>query len=256
MSAAALLAVFFVAASAFAQSDADLTIGQLRYRALAMQRDLKDFNCLQLTTRSSDSTGSGEHWKRTDIIEVEDNYVGRFVNHKLVMRNKRPPGNEGYRDLGGLLSETVLHSVGFLPLWMFGPNARDAIQTAGMANVDGVDTRVVLIHVPKATSGFSIQVNGESFVAGVDGTAYVEPSSGAIKRLKLSMDLPPDSPIQDGTIEIDYEDTIVSNAPFRLPVRSTVIAKVRGVLSKNETQVLRYQKYSSETVIHFEDPIP
>lgn len=244
-----------------AQSPSDSTLVQLQRRALALQRDLKDFNCLQLTTRSSDPTGTGLHWKRTDLLEVEDNYVGRFVNHKLVMRNKRPPGSEAYRDLSGFLSETVLHSVGFLPLWIFGPEARGpnggvALLLGGSEKIDGADTREVEIHVPRASSGFFIQVNRESIVAGVDGTAYIEPVTGAIRRLKLTMDLPPDSPIQEGSIVIDYEDTVVSTTQLRLPVRSTVIAKVRGVLSKNDTQVLRYQKYSTETVIHFEDPIP
>src|ERR1700691_2637654 len=70
-------------------SDQRMLLARVRQEALRYQRELPDFLCTQLTTRSVDQTGTGKHWKKRDTLEVEDVYVSGFVNPKLSRLNGR-----------------------------------------------------------------------------------------------------------------------------------------------------------------------
>lgn len=116
--------------------DQSMLLARVRREALRYQRELPDFLCTQLTTRAVDDTGTGKHWKRRDTLEVEDVYISGFVNHKLILLNGMPP-RKNYQQLTGFLSETVLHSVGFLPAWLFGPQAQTQFEWMREATLDG-----------------------------------------------------------------------------------------------------------------------
>ena len=68
-------------------SEQQLILARVRRESLRYQRELPNLICTQLTTRSMDESGTGKHWKQVDQLEVEDDYVGPFVNHKLLMMN-------------------------------------------------------------------------------------------------------------------------------------------------------------------------
>ncbi len=108
------------------------------FESLRYQRELPNLICTQLTTRSVDETGSGKSWKLNDKLEVEDDYVGPFVNHKLLVVNSKTP-RKTYQQLDGFLSEAVLHSLGFLPRWIFGPPSQGRISNGatGRPLMDG-----------------------------------------------------------------------------------------------------------------------
>src|SRR5271168_1050715 len=104
-------------------NEQQLILARVGRESIRYQRELPNLICTQLTTRSVDESGTGKHWKQSDKIEVEDDYVGQFVNHKLLVINTKPT-DKSYQQLNGFLSETVLHSLGFLPRWIFGPQAK------------------------------------------------------------------------------------------------------------------------------------
>src|SRR5690348_10934826 len=45
-------------------------LGRVRLESLRYQRELPDFICDQLTTRSVDDGGTGKHWKQRDKLQV------------------------------------------------------------------------------------------------------------------------------------------------------------------------------------------
>lgn len=234
-------------------NDQRVLLARVRQEALRYQRELPDFLCTQLTTRSVDDSATGKHWKRRDSLEVEDVYVSGFVNHKLIQLNGMPP-HKDYRQLTGFLSETVLHSVGFLPAWLFGPQAKTQFDWVKESILDGRRVQVFSIHLAASDSKLTISTPRQSFIAGIDGTIFVDAVSAVVRRLEIQMDLPPACSIQEGALAIDYARVDISGRQFFLPVKFQVQARFGPALVKNETEVVRYQKYAAETTIHFDEP--
>src|SRR5580704_17594409 len=181
-------------------------LSRVRREALRYQRELPDFICLQLTTRNLDETGTGQHYKKQDRFEVEDSYVGRFVNHKLIMLNGKPP-KKPYAQLSGFLSESILYSVGFLPGWLFGPQAKTEFQWRRADAINGRAVHVFSVHLPPEDSKFTIaserravmagSTERRSILAGIDGFIYVDAVTAVVRRFEINMILPPDSVIQE-----------------------------------------------------------
>jgi hypothetical protein len=232
-------------------NDQRVLLARVRQEALRYQRELPDFICTQLTTRSIDESGTGKHWKRRDSLEVEDVYVSGFVNHKLIQLDGMA-AHKNYRQLTGFLSETVLHSVGFLPAWLFGPQAKTQFEWIRGSTLDGRQVQVFSVHLPASDSKLTISTARHSFIAGVDGFIFVDAVTAVVRRFEIRMDLPPASPIQEGEMDIDYARVDISGRQFFLPVKFEVRARFGTSRVKNETEVVRYQKYAAETTIHFD----
>jgi hypothetical protein len=230
-----------------------LILARVSRESLRYQRELPDLICTQLTNRSVDETGTGKHWKRRDRLEVEDDYVGRFVNHKLLMMNGSAP-RKNYQQLDGFLSETVLHSLGFLPRWIFGPQAKTSFEWRNWSMIDGKPMHVFAVHLPTSDSELTVTSDRQSTVSGVDGLIYVDATTSLVQRFEIQMDLPAGSVLQDGFVRIDYGSVTISERQYRLPVKAQVQARVRGSLERNETEVVRYQRYATETTLHFDEP--
>jgi hypothetical protein len=235
------------------QNDQRILLTRVRQEALRYQRELPDFLCTQLTSRAIDATATGKHWKRRDTLEVEDVYISGFVNHKLIQLNGMA-AHKNYQQLTGFLSETVLHSVGFLPAWLFGPQAKTQFEWLREATLDGRRVQVFSVHLPADDSRLRISTPRHSYVAGVDGLIFVDAMFAVVRRFEIRMDLPAASAIQEGQMDIDYARVDISGRQFFLPVKFEVRARFGASLVKNDTEVVRYQKYASSTTIHFEEP--
>lgn len=177
-------------------NEQSVILARVRREALRYQRELPDFICLQLTTRSVDETGTGRHWKQTDKFEVDDSYVSGFVNHKLIMLNGKPT-QKNYQQLSGFLSESVLHSVGFLPRWLFGPQAKTEFEWSRLAMINGRQVHVFTLHLPPSDSQFTIaserkavmagSTERRSIIAGIDGSIYVDAVTATVRRFEIRM---------------------------------------------------------------------
>jgi hypothetical protein len=230
-----------------------LILARVSRESLRYQRELPDLICTQLTDRSVDETGTGKHWKRRDRLEVEDDYVGRFVNHKLLMMNGSTP-RKNYQQLDGLLSETVLHSLGFLPRWIFGPQANTSFEWQKWSSIDGKPMHVFAVRVPVSESELTVSSDRQSTISGIEGVIYVDAATSLVQRFEIHLDVPASSVLQDGSVRIDYGSVTISGRQYLLPVKAQVQARVRGSLERNETEVVRYQRYATETTLHFDEP--
>jgi hypothetical protein len=227
-------------------------LARVSRESLRYQRELPNLVCTQLTVRSVDQTGTGKHWKQRDRLEVEDAYVDPFLNHKLLMFNGKDP-RKTYQQLTGLLSETVLHSVGFLPGWIFGPQSKAKFEWRNWSNIDGRLMHVFSVRLPAADSRLLVTTDRQSLVAGIDGLIYVDAATSLVRRLEFQMELPAQSVIQDGVIRIDFGLWTISERQFVLPLKAEVTALVDGLLERNQTEVIRYQRYAAESTLHFDD---
>jgi hypothetical protein len=227
-------------------------LARVGLESLRYQRELPNLVCTQLTVRSVDQTGTGKHWKRRDRLEVEDAYVDPFLNHKLLMFNGKDP-RKTYQQLTGLLSETVLHSVGFLPRWIFGPQSKAKFEWRNWSDIDGRLVHVFSVRISAADSRLLVTTDRQSLVAGIDGLIYVDAATAVVRRLEFQMELPAQSVIQDGVIKIDFGGVTISERQFLLPLKAEVTARVDGSLERNQTEVVRYQRYAAKSTVHFDD---
>ena len=229
-----------------------MILARVSRESLRYQRELPDLICTQLTTRTIDETGTGKHWKQRDRLEVEDDYVGRFVNHKLLMMNGNAP-RQNYQQLNGFLSEAVLHSLGFLPRWIFGPQAKTVFEWRNWSSLEGKPVHVFSVRLPASESQLVVSSDRQSAVAGIDGLIYVDAATSLVQRFELQMELPAGSVVQDGSVRIDYGSVTISERQYLLPVKAEIQARVRGSLERNRTEVVRYQRYATETTVHFDE---
>jgi hypothetical protein len=199
-----------------------------------------------------DETGTGRRWKLNDQLEVEDDYVGSFVNHKLLMLNRNAP-RKTYQQLDGFLSETVLHSLGFLPRWIFGPQAKTHFEWRDWSTIDGKRMYVFSVSLPASESQLKVLTDRQSVVAGIEGLIYVDAMTSLVRRFEIQMSLPGSSVIQQGFVSIDYGSVTMSQRQYLLPLKAEVRARVGSSLKRNEIEVVRYQKYGSETTVRFDE---
>jgi hypothetical protein len=233
-------------------NEQQLILARVGRESIRYQRELPNLICTQLTTRSVDESGTGKHWKQSDKIEVEDDYVGQFVNHKLLVINSKST-DKSYQQLNGFLSETVLHSLGFLPRWIFGPQAKTRFAWTKWSTIDGKKMHVFSVHLPTDDSQLTVYTDRQSVVAGIDGFIYVDAATSLVHRFEIQMDLPAASVIQEAFVSIDYGSESISGRQYLLPLKALVTARVAGSLRKNEIEVVRYQRYAAETTVHFDE---
>ncbi len=229
-----------------------MVLTRVGFESLRYQRELPNLICTQLTTRSVDETGSGKSWKLSDKLEVEDDYVGPFVNHKLLVLNAKPP-RKTYQQLNGFLSEAVLHSLGFLPRWIFGPQAKTNFEWRFWSTIDGRRMHVFSVSLPASQSQLQVLTERQSVVAGIEGFLYVDAMTSLVRRFEIQMTLPAGSIIQQGTVSIDYGRFTISQRQYLLPLKAEVRARVGSSMRRNEIEVVRYQKYGAETTVRFDD---
>jgi hypothetical protein len=235
-------------------ADRLVLLRRVRLESFRYQRELPDFIYDLQTTRTVDASGTGKHWKQRDELQVEDVCLSGFVNHKLIAVNGKT-ATKNYHALDGFLSETVLPSVGFLPAWLFGSQVKTKFEWLREDTIGDSKVQVFSLHVAPSDSKFMISTRRQSFVAGIDGEIFVDSARAVVRRFQIRLDLPANSPLQDGMVDIQYGPVAISSRQFFLPVRFEVSAHDGASLVKNETRVVRYQKYSAQTTIYF-DSVP
>jgi hypothetical protein len=82
---------------------------------------------------------------------------------------------------------------------------------------------------------------------------YADPATQTVARLELVLDLPADFPARECSVDVDYGEVTIADRQFLLPVKATARLRTPERLAKNETQVVRYQKYAADTSVTFGD---
>lgn len=220
--------------------------------AARYQDELPDFVCTLMTKRYEDQSGKGKKFKLRDTDEVEFRYVGRVANRTVLKINNKPARQE---TLTGFRSDGVLPVVGFLPDWLLGPGAKTKFKWSRWDAVGDKRAAVFTLQLPPKDSRLPLSNNRGSAMVGLDGAMYVEPVSLMVLRLELQIEIPRDNPAMDvlnSSFDLDYGPVSIAGQEFFLPIRTQVqIKSYLGVISKNETEVVRYQKYSADSSLTF-----
>jgi hypothetical protein len=96
-------------------------------------------------------------------------------------------------------------------------------------------------------------------VPGYHGLVFVQKSPNpdvapyVITRMTIEPDMPEGFPVQEIHQQIDYKTFEINGRQYLLPMTSQVQSRSGSYGSRNEIQFLRYQKYSADTTIKFDD---
>ena len=249
----------FICAAAHAQDPPPGAAAQqaildgVRGIAQRYQAELPDFICTLLTKRFEDQSGKGQKFKQRDTDEVEFRNLGHVWSRGILKVNGKPARSER---LAGFYSDALVLRIGFLPDWLLGPGAKTKFEWARWDQQAGQRVAVFRLDEPPSETQWGITSDRGSIKVGLHGYMYVDPAAGRVIRLELEMEIPPNTLLDAvaGSFDLDYGSVFIAGQEFFLPVRT--VAQIRtasDVLSKNETEVVRYQKYTADSSVRFGD---
>jgi hypothetical protein len=225
----------------------------VRKTAQRYQDQLPDFICTLLTKRSEDRGGTGKKFKQRDTDEVEFRSIGRVPYRKILKVNNKPAQQE---PLAGFRSDVLLPIVGFLPDWLLGQGAKTHFEWVRWDTQGGARVAVFQLDARPSDSKLTLQNNVGLAAVGLHGSMYVDPAAARVVRLELQLEIPRDGmmDVVESSFDLDYGPVSIAGQEFFLPVRTVAqMRTVYGTLSKNETEVVRYQKYGADASVTFGD---
>ena len=228
-------------------------IARVTENALHSQEQLPDFICTQLTKRTEDKTGKGKRFKPLDALEVEFSFIGRRPNWSLKKVNDKPTRRSYDSMRNGFLSDAILQFFS-LPDSIFGEGVQPRFTWARWDTLDHKRTEVFSFRVSSADSQLGLTTELGTIDVGFHGFMYADETTGTMVRLEVQLELPRGISAQDGSIDVDYGNVKIGDQEFLLPVNAVARMRTPLGLARNETEVVRYQKYSADSSVTFGAP--
>jgi hypothetical protein len=224
-------------------------IAALTSRALQYEGHLPDFVCTKVTTRSTDSTGSGDHLKQRDVLEERVSFSEGRAVYTLLKISGNPTKNHAKRP-AGLIEDNLLASA-IAPTWIFGPRAPVTFEWSRWDAIEGKPAHVIAFRVAPSITNHP---DGKTpYLVGFHGLAWVRAADNTLLRLESHTDGPPGYPFRDSGSIIDYGSVDLSGSQFLLPVKGVSFVLIGKTLQRNTIEFTVYGKFQSDTVIKFSD---
>lgn len=239
------------------RAEVDRVIEKSREYAMAYDKGLPNFICVQVTRRFVDPAGL-ELWNKIDTVTAKLSYFDHkeqkqvmFVNNKYV--------DVDYSKLGG--GATSTGEFGSLMQGIFDPASEALFGWERWATLRGRLHYVINYRVLQSRSKWTIS-HGSSdrqIVPAYHGLVFVDKDYLSVSRIVMEAeDIPVDFPVQMAKTQLDYDFTEIGGQPFLLPLRSELRMRDGRVLVKNEAEFRTYRRFGSDSSITFDvnEPIP
>jgi hypothetical protein len=230
-------------------------LDEIRTKAINYSNNLPNFICTQVTRRSADPTGSGDHWKQLDTIQERLSFVDHREKYEVTMMNGQAVTNRDHQKLGGATSEGEFGSMLYD---IFDPGTRADFHWEKWATWRGHRMHVYSFEVARERSRYDIY-HGPSdrhVVSAYKGLIYADAATKNVMRILMEcVNLPYDFPIQAVTQELVYEIAKISDQPFLLPEKSELSSRENHYLVKNVISYHLYRKFTTDEKIIY-DEIP
>jgi hypothetical protein len=224
--------------------------------ALNYEKNLPNFLCTQVTRRFQDSTGTGT-WRALDTVNENLSYFEHHEKYKVVQVNGKMVDMD-HEKLQGAVSSGEFGSI---MKSIFAPETQTQFAWERWGKLRDEIMQVYSYHVELSNSNYHIAVRERSLdrVTAYHGLIFVDQEHHFVHRLTLHAEgLPPDFPVQDLNITLDYGFEKIGDMAYLLPLKFDLRSKDDRVLVKNEVDYHFYRKFGTETTIKFDtpDPIP
>ncbi len=239
------------------QAEVNRVIEKSREYAMAYDKGLPNFICVQVTRRFVDPAGL-ELWNKVDTVTAKLSYFDHkeqkqvmFVNNKYV--------DVDYAKLGG--GATSTGEFGSLMQGIFDPASEALFGWERWATLRGRLHYVINYRVLQSRSKWTIHhgSSDKQIVPAYHGLIFVDKDYLSVSRIVMEAeDIPVDFPVQMAKTQLDYDFTDIGGQPFLLPLRSELRMRDGKVLVKNEAEFRTYRRFGSDSSITFDvnEPIP
>ncbi len=230
-------------------------LDEIRTNALNYSNNLPNFLCVQVTRRSADPTGTGDHWKQLDTIQEQLSFFDHREKYVVTMVNGQSVTNRDHEKLGGATSEGEFGSMLYD---IFNPATAADFHWEKWTTWHGRRTHIYSFEVSRERSRYDIY-HGPSdrhVVSAYKGFVYADAETKNVMRIVMEcVNLPYDFPIQAVTQELRYKFATISEQQFLLPETSELNSRENHYLVKNVISYHLYKKFSVEDKIIY-DAIP
>lgn len=227
--------------------------------AFTHEQNLPNFLCLQTTRRFQDY-GGRDQWRPIDIIVERLAYVEHHEDYKVIEINGVPSSLE-HDKLGGASSSGEFGSI---MKGIFAPESKTEFTWQTWFTLHGRRMYVFAYHVSKANSEYHMVVPeaGKDLVAAYHGLIFIDDRKHYIHRITLHADgVPPDYPIQDVSLILDYAYTHIGDADYLLPLTFELRSREGNIWVKNDVDYDGYRKFTADSSLSYsatdpEQPTP
>ncbi|HTB11241.1 MAG TPA: hypothetical protein VK752_06715 [Bryobacteraceae bacterium] len=230
-------------------------LDEIRTNAINYSNNLPNFLCTQVTRRTADPTGTGEHWKQLDTIQEQLSFFDHREKYVVTMVNGQAVTNRDHQKLGGATSEGEFGSMLYD---IFNPATEAEFHWEKWGTWRGHRMHVYSFEVTRERSRYDIY-HGPSdrhVVSAYKGLIYADATTKNVMRILMEcVNLPYDFPIQAVTQELVYEIAKISDQPFLLPEKSELSSRENHYLVKNVISYHLYRKFTTDEKIIY-DEIP
>ena len=222
-----------------------------RARALHYAESLPNFYCVEVTTRSLDSSGRGE-WKHKDqmaqLLKYQDRTESRTMLQANGERSSTPPddlkGMMSHGQFGGVLSA------------VFQPAAKAEFQWKETDVLGSGKAQVFSYRVRQENSNYGlIGSNNSQLNVAFHGIVYIDAATFGVRRITLEADgIPRDFSIHASSMAVDYDYTVINSHDYLMPIHAAVsIRQGKHEALLNEIEFRDYKRFGSRVRIV---PIP
>jgi len=232
-------------------------LADMREYALGYTKNLPNYVCVQTTHRrqQSNSRRPGYGGVYADVIQEMLTFYDKKETYKVVMHDGKSVSNMTHEQLGGVRSSGEF---GTMLANIFDPDSGADMSWERWATLRGRRMYVFSYHIGK-DHGYSMldEDSHREYTSAYKGEVYFDRDLKAIMVVTLdTVNIPPDFPIKDVHIRLDYDLTKVGDQAYILPYHYQLDSKADRGDASNEADYKLYQKYGAESSITFGDTAP
>jgi hypothetical protein len=224
--------------------------------ALNYTKSLPNYMCVQTTRRHIEATTRGYQSYGDEVRELLT-FFDNKESYKVEMINGKSVTHIEHNQLGGVVSSGEF---GSMLKHIFDPDTGTTFDWDHWATLRGKRVYVFSFNVPQE-KGYSMY-HGESkrdYVSAYKGLVYADRDTKAVMRIKMDcVGIPPDYPIHEVGLTLDYNPTKIADQEFTLPFHFELHSTENRAVTKNEADYRLYRKFGAEATITFgeAEPIP
>jgi hypothetical protein len=140
-----------------------------------------------------------------------------------------------------------------LPGALFGPKAETEFDWLRWDTLGGRRVAVYSLNVEQYASKLTFISAESTLIVGFHGLLFADAETAQVTRLEIRADMPADYGVQDCTVDVDYREVTLAGQPYDLPAKAVVSARFGRRIARNETEIVRYQKYAANATLKFDD---
>ena len=246
----------YVQAPPPSSSEQEQILAETREYVLNYTKNLPNFICVQVTRRFIDASGKGTAFHNTDTITAKLTYDGQHEEYDIVLKNNQPVTNVKMEQLGGTTSSGEF---GTMMKEIFEPDSNARFAWDHWGTLRGRYTYVFAYDIEQPFSHYRIeQTDTKQFVVpAYRGLVYIDHDTKMVTKITLNpYNVPPDFPIQEVHVTLDYDFAKIADGDYMLPLKAVLTSRADRMATKNEIEFRLYRKFETGSTIKFDTPEP